>query len=511
MRKKLVIIGAGPGGLAAALLAAAGGDLDVTVLEKADRPGGRCSAIQMEGFTFDTGPTFFLYPQPLADIFQSAGYDLYQELDLIRLDPHYELVFGSGGRLVTTPDIARMEQEVAKIAPQDAPNIRRFMSDNSAKLAAFKPVLEMPFTGFGDLINGAMPDALKWLRPTASVDTDLKRYFKDPRVRLAFSFQSKYLGMSPFQCPSLFTILSFLEYRYGVFHPRGGCNAVMDKMAQLARKMGVKIEYNAPVSSLNFKDRTITGVNTPTAHYTSDAVIMNADFAHTMPQLVPDKLRSSWTDKRIAKARYSCSTFMLYLGIRGKVDHLQHHTIYLSGDYERNINDIAAGIVPQQDPSVYVQNACVTDPSLAPEGCSALYVLVPVPHETADANWETLAPAFRTMILKQVADKFGIPDLEQRIMVEKMLTPASWRTEYAVHKGAVFNLAHNLTQMLLFRPQNRFADVGGLYLVGGGTHPGSGLPVIFESARISSKLMRQDLGLPALDFAPTQQTKAEAA
>ena len=512
MRKKIVIIGAGPGGLAAAMLAAADGSAEVTLLEQADRPGGRCSAIRQDGFTFDTGPTFFLYPQPLAEIFQTAGFDLYRELDLIKLDPHYELKFGGGGSLLAKPDLTAMAAEVAKLAPQDAANIQRFMADNTHKLAAFKPVLERPFNSMTDLFNGHMTGALQWLRPTASVDADLQHYFSDPRIRLAFSFQSKYLGMSPFQCPSLFTILSYLEYRYGVFHPRGGCNAVMEKMAQLARRMGVAIHYNAPVTGLDFQGRRVTGVQTARQHLSADAVVMNADFAATMPQLVPDKLRrNGWTDRRIKQARYSCSTFMLYLGIRGDTRHLQHHTIYLSAGYEQNIAAIAKGEVPWDDPSVYVQNGCVTDPALAPAGHSALYVLVPVPHENATTDWRQIAPQFRELILRQVADKFGIPDLQQRIVTEKMLTPTDWRTEYSVYRGAVFNLAHNLTQMLCFRPRNRFAEVDGLYLVGGGTHPGSGLPVIFESARISIKLLRQDLGLPTLNFSTELPQPAEAA
>jgi phytoene desaturase len=186
---------------------------------------------------------------------------------------------------------------------------------------------------------------------------------------------------------------------------------------------------------------------------------------------------------------------MLYLGIEGKYDHLSHHTIHLARDYTQNLHDIETGHVLSQDPSFYVQNACVTDPSLAPPGSSTLYVLVPVTHQHPNVDWKKEAPAFRELALRQLA-KIGIHDVERRIRFERMVTPDNWDQTYEIHVGSTFNLAHNLRQMLHFRPRNRFEDLDGVYLVGGGTHPGSGLPVIFESARITSRLLGQELGIP---------------
>ncbi len=236
--KKVVIVGAGPGGLANAMLLAQAG-FDVEVLERQGHVGGRTSTISENGFNFDLGPTFFLYPQVLESIFSSCGMDLHDEVDLIRLDPHYRLLFEEGGQLEITPDIELLKERVAALAPSDAQNLDKFMSDNRQKLAAFKPILESPMESLKDLLGLSLFEMLPLLRPWKSVDQDLSTYFQDPRVRLAFSFQSKYLGMSPFRCPSLFTILSFLEYEHGVFHPRGGCGAVSQAMARAAEKLGV--------------------------------------------------------------------------------------------------------------------------------------------------------------------------------------------------------------------------------------------------------------------------------
>ncbi len=669
---RVVIIGAGPGGLASAMLLAASG-CDVTVLERRDRVGGRTSSITEAGFTFDVGPTFFLYPRVLEEVFAACGKSLNDEVELVRLDPQYHLVFEQGGELRATHEIARMREQLARFNPHDATQFERFLNDNRAKLAAFRAVLESPFESPLDLLRPSVLKALPRLHPLASVHVDLCRYFKDPRTRLAFSFQSKYLGMSPFQCPSLFTILSFLEYEYGVWHPIGGCNAVMEAMARVARSMGVKIVLNAEVTKLDFQDdprregaaedpspglspgyrgeeserraprrsavagvedpspslspgyrgegserrdpcrsaleraedpspglspayrgeeserrdprrSAVAGVEDPSPSlspgyrgeelergapcrstlagaedpspglcpeyrgeesevvagarslgvspghrgekaeplsprpstlgrgrvrgprirsvttrsnetYACDAVVINSDFANTMRKLVPDAMRTRWSDRAIDKKKFSCSTFMMYLGIEGPLPELEHHTIWLAHDYEENLLDIESRHRLSSNPSFYVQNACRTDPSLAPDGCSTLYCLFPVTHDTGSIDWASEAPLFREAAYRHLK-KLGLGDIKKRVRFEKTLTPADWANDFQLFRGATFNLAHNLGQMLHKRPHNRFEELDNVYLVGGGTHPGSGLPVIFESARISSRLLLEDHRVP---------------
>lgn len=492
MSKQVIIIGAGPGGLASSILLAASG-VRVKIVERLPIIGGRTSSLESEGFKFDLGPTFFLYPRVLKEIFKAAGTTLDQEVEMVRLDPQYRIQFGAGGQLDCTSNITEMEKQIAALSPADAPGFRRFLDENRTKLARMEPCLETPFLGWHDLVQTRMLKMLPMLRPHQSVDTYLKRFFKDERVRLAFCFQSKYLGMSPFRCPSLFSILSFLEYEYGVWHPIGGCAAVTAAMARVAERLGVEICLNEPVEEILFTGKRAVGVRTAANTHRADAVVVNADFARAMERLVPDQLRRSWTNKKLAKKKYSCSTFMMYLGVEGEFN-LPHHTIHIAENYEQNLDDIENKHVLSEDSSFYVQNACVTDPTLAPKGQSAIYVLAPVTHQHPNVDWSKERDGFRKRLLKQIA-KAGYGNLESRIRYERVITPADWDTRYEIYRGATFNLAHTLDQMLHLRPHNRFEDLDGMYLVGGGTHPGSGLPVIFESARISSKLLLEDLGV----------------
>ena len=492
MNSSVIVVGAGPGGLASAILLASVG-VKVKLLERMPIVGGRTSTIQTDGFRFDLGPTFFLYPRVLDEIFGVAGTSLREEVKLVRLDPQYRIMFGGGGELNATSDVVRMEEQIGAISPEDRPGFRRFLKENRVKLERMLPCLESPFLGWQDLLNTRLMRMLPMLRPHQSLDTYLSRFFRDARIRLAFSFQSKYLGMSPFRCPSLFSILSFLEYEYGVYHPIGGCATVTAAMARVAERLGVEICVDQPVGEILIEGRRAVGVRTREGIHRADALILNADFARAISRLVPDRLRRRWTDRKIAGKKFSCSTFMMYLGVEGSFD-LPHHNIHIASDYARNLDEIENRHILSSDPSFYVQNASVTDPTLAPRGMSTLYVLAPVTHQHPNVEWSRERDRFRALMLKQIA-KAGFTDVEKRIRYERVITPADWDRQYEIHKGATFNLAHSLDQMLHLRPHNRFEDLDGVYLVGGGTHPGSGLPVIFESARISTRLLLADLNL----------------
>lgn len=492
--KKVVIVGAGPGGLASAMLLAKSGQ-QVTVLEKQGFAGGRTSTHGDGGFQFDLGPTFFLYPRVLRSIFRAVGRDLDAELPMKRLDPQYHLLFGEGGSILATPDIEEMAKQIGHISPADAGQFSRFIADNRIKLAKFRPCLENPFSSFRDIFTWKMLRLLPRLRPWLSLDQELGRYFSDARIRLAFSFQSKYLGMSPFQCPSLFSILSFLEYEHGVWHPIGGCGAVSRCMAKAAAELGADIQLNTSVERIEVQGRRAVGVHAGGRYYPADAIVVNGDFSKTIPSLVAQKHRRKWTDQKIAKSKFSCSTFMMYLGVEGAFPKLQHHTIYMTKDYRKNLRDIEVDHQLCDDPSFYVQNPGYTDSTMAPAGHSSLYVLVPVSHQHKNIDWSRETARYRQKTLDQIKKVLGL-DLTGRIRHERIITPDQWENQYSIYRGATFSMAHNLAQMLHKRPQNRYEDLEGVYLTGGGTHPGSGLPVIYESARISSRLLLQDLGLP---------------
>ena len=486
------------------MLAAQAG-AEVTVFERHDSVGGRSSTVhgrsESGSFHFDLGPTFFLYPTLLADIFASCGFKLEDHVELIRLKTHYDLKFEDGPELRIPSDLAGLQREIARISPADAANVPRFVDENRRKFDRFKVVLGQEFNGPQSLFSPGMMRALPLLRPMSTVDKDLGRHFSDPRVRLAFSFQSKYLGMSPYRCPSLFTILAFMEHEFGIYHPRGGTGAVMRAMADVARKMGVRIRLGEPVRELVLEGRRAVGVRTDAGETRADAVVLNADFSRAMTKLVPDSKRKRWTDRKLDGKKFSCSAFMLYLGIEGPLDGIEHHTIFLSDDFRTNFVEIENAKAPPVTPSFYMQNACMTDAAMAPPGHSTLYMLIPVGNRLPEGGivWDAeLRAKYRRIAFERLA-KAGLPDLEKRVRFEKIVTPDEWEEEWDVHRGAVFNLAHNIGQMLHWRPHNRFEELDGVYIVGGGTHPGSGLPVIFEGARISMRLLADDLGLKPQD------------
>ncbi|MEM0983057.1 MAG: phytoene desaturase family protein, partial [Planctomycetota bacterium] len=509
--------------LAAAMMLARTG-ARVTVFEAMDRVGGRTSRVEMTAddgrvFGFDRGPTFFLMPYVLGEIFAAAGERLEDHAELIRLDPMYRLLIGQPGsdpvQIDTTQDIPEMARRVGAINEADGRTFERFIHENRTKLRLSEPILRRAMRSPLDLVDGNALKLLPILKPHKSVHALLGEYFTDERVKLAVSFQSKYLGMSPFDCPSLFTILPLIEYEYGVWHPIGGCHALMQAMARVAESMGVEIRTSSPVEKLEFSGSRATGLVAGGEAHTFDAVVVNADATWAMKNLVPASLRtggrSGYADRKLDEKKYSCSTFMMYLGMDGHVD-LPHHTIYTSASYRANLEDIGSGGRLSDDPSIYVCNPSSTDPSLAPEGDSALYVLVPTPslkHET-DVDWRTERERMREVAYSQLERVFGIEGARERVVCEHLTDPMDWAAMNINH-GATFNLGHQLTQMLHWRPQNRLKGFERTYLVGGGTHPGSGLPTIFLSSQISTRLLCDDLGLACpLDEVPQVTTENAA-
>lgn len=510
----VAIVGAGPGGLAAAMLLAQAG-ARVTVLEKDAAIGGRSSRITLETergeFHFDRGPTFFLMPYVLDEIFAATGRRLSDYVSLTRLDPMYRLVMspqgagggggaageaGTGPTIVeTTQDLAEMSRRLGRLDPRDGENFSRFISDNRRKLEVFTPILRSAFRSVLDVMNPRFARALPVLHPTQSVHANLGRYFRHPLSKLAMSFQSKYLGMSPFECPSLFTILPFIEYEYGVWHVRGGLNQLMHAMATAVTEMGGVIRTGASVEAVNFNGRRATGVRVQGQDMAFDHVVINADAPWAIKNLIPAAVRpGSLSDRAMDGKRYSCSTYMLYLALREPVE-LPHHTIYISGRYEANLREIGSGAL-SEDASLYVCNPVTTDPTMAPKGCSALYVLIPTPNLKASArriDWVAQGAAMRRVAMDGISKLVG-RRVDADVIAERACSPEDWAAGN-IQFGATFNLAHNLGQMLHLRPQHRLQGMDGVWLVGGGTHPGSGLPVIFLSSQITASMLAAEAGL----------------
>ncbi len=496
-RPRIAVIGAGPGGLAAGVLLAARG-LPVTIYEAQPTIGGRTSQVRAGGFRFDLGPTFFLMPHVLQEVFAAAGRNLADFVELTRLDPMYRLVIGQDDgedlTLDTTQDLAEMQRRIAAICPADGEAFGRFIDDNRRKLLASEPILRRSIRSPWDLVRLDALKAARHIQPTRTVQALNQRYFQHPAVQLAVGFQSKYLGMSPYDCPSLFTILPFIEYEYGVWHPRGGCHALMQALADVFLELGGEIQTETPVERLTFEQDRVTGVELPGRGAgrvePCDHAVINADATWALKKFFPASRRGADSDARIDARKYSCSTFMLYLGVEGKVD-LPHHTIRIAPNYRQNLEDIGrnhghSGTLTD-DPSFYVCNPSVTDPGLAPDGHSALYVLLPTPNTTSGIDWHAETPMLRARLLSHMRDVLKI-DLAGRIREEVVFTPDDW-AGLNINHGATFNLAHSLDQMLHRRPHHEVPYARGAWLVGGGTHPGSGLPVIFLSAQITTDLI----------------------
>ena len=513
-RARVAIVGAGPGGLSVAMLLAAAG-LEVTIFESQPVIGGRTRRLEAGPYAFDCGPTFFMMPYVLEEIFGAVGMATSDFVEMKRLDPMYRLLIGNDRgtaptQIDTTGDLRKMAARLEAVQPGDGDAFLRFIADNRRKLALMEPILRSPIRGLADLMNLDAMKVAPVLRPWESVYTHLARYFKSEESRLAMSFQSKYLGMSPFECPSLFSILPFIEYEYGVWHPIGGCNALTAAMAEACTRLGARVETASPVQRILFEGKRACGVVVGGEEQRFDHVVVNADATWAMKNLIPEALRTrGHKDAALDAKRYSCSTFMLYLGMDGEID-LPHHTIYTSTKYRQNLADIGEGRL-SDDASFYACNPSRIDPTLAPAGHSSLYVLVPTANtkaaDTRAANdgapidWSKAGPRLREETLHRLETVMGIPDAAKRVRAEIMFTPDDWRAQNINH-GATFNLAHNITQMLHWRPQHKLQGFDNLWMVGGGTHPGSGLPVIFLASEITSRLLCAECGVKSPLDAP---------
>lgn len=508
MAKRMIIIGAGPGGLAAGMLLASKG-YQVDIYEKNDRIGGRNAALTIGDFTFDTGPTFLSMLHLVEELFETTGRNVHDYMEAVELDPMYELRF-EDQNLVMTRDPEAMRKQIDDNFKGDGDGYARFMKDTGKKLEALSPLLQTKMDRMTDLMQPKVIKAIPELEAGKTLYDVLSRYFKDERLKMAFAFQSKYLGMSPWECPGAFTILSYMEHAYGIYHPIGGVNQLSAAMAKAVKEMGGRIHLNKGVQKLWIEGRTVKGVDLyDGSREAADEVIINGDFAHVMTHLVEPGILKKYTPKKLDKKKYSCSTFMLYLGLDKKYD-LSHHTIVFSKDYKKNVEEMTKSRILSADPSIYVQNASVTDPTLAPEGKSALYILAPVPNNFSDIGWENEQEAFRDLVLDIIEEKTEFKNLRDHIEVEKMLTPFGWESDYSVYRGATFNLGHQLSQMMVFRPHNKFEELDKCWLVGGGTHPGSGLPTILESARITANGILKEDGKSGIPIGPLPKVEGYA-
>ena len=492
--KHIVIIGAGPGGLTCGMILAKRG-YRVTIFEKEPVVGGRNAAITLDRYIFDTGPTFLMMTFILREMFQLAGRDIDDYCKIIPLDPMYQLSFPDKN-FFPTADREKMKEQVHTIFPGNEKGYDLFHKKEKVRYEKMYPCLKKPYSTFASLFSPDLLKALPHLSLTKSLFQVLGGYFNKEHLKISFTFQAKYLGMSPWECPGAFAIIPYIEHAFGIDHVEGGLSEISAAMATVFGEHGGELRLNSPVKKILVSNGSATGVLLDNGEQVNaNAVVINADFGHAMATLFDRGIIRKYTPEKLLKKKYSCSTFMLYLGV-DKLYNESHHNIIIADDYHANIEDIVSGRKLSEDMSVYVRNASVTDSKIAPQGHSALYVLVPVPNTGAPVTWDKeLVAAYREKVIKRIESRTSMTDLSRHIVYEKVIAPNQWETDYDLFLGATFNLGHTLRQMLYLRPHNTFEEVGNCYLVGGGTHPGSGLPTIYESARISADLVDKKIKL----------------
>ena len=494
MSKRIAVVGAGPGGLAASMLLAARG-FRVTVFEKQPRLGGRNSEIVLGGkYRFDTGPTFLMMKYLLDEVFQEAGRRSQDYLDCRRIDPMYKLLF-DGKSMHVRSDPQAMALEIERVFPGEGEGLSRFHARESRRFEALYPCLQKDYGTLSSFFSSQLLAAFPHVAAGRSLYDVLAEYFRSEELRLAFTFQAKYLGMSPWECPGLFAMIPYTEHAHGIYHVMGGLCRISESFAKVAREHGAEIRLNTPVKRVLVRDRSACGVELENGErIEADDVVLNADFGHAMENLFPPGSLRRYTPEKLAEKKFSCSTFMMYLGLDRQYD-ADFHTILFARNYHENLRDISERFRLSEDISVYVRNASPLDRALAPEGHSALYILVPVPNNRSGLDWDKEKAPFRERVLDLLESRSSYGDLRPHIREELVLTPADWQHQMSIYSGATFNLGHQLKQMLYLRPHNEFEEFSNTYLVGGGTHPGSGLPTIFESARISTNLICRKYGL----------------
>jgi phytoene desaturase len=493
-KANVIIVGAGPGGLIAGMLLAKNG-FDVRVFEKNALPGGRNSHLDLGGFKFDVGPTFLMMRFVLDDIFRAVGRKSEDYLEFIRLDPMYRLHFADKMTVDIFEDKEKMKAEIERHFPGQSAGLDTFMVKERRRFLKLFKCLIRDYSTPWSMLNKNILSALPTFNIMTTLYDKLGDYFKPERMRIWFTFQSKYLGMSPWKCPAIFTMIPYVEHKYGIFHTKGGLSEISAAMAKVVGELGGKIDYNTKVKTVLVEKGAAVGVELESGEKVrADAVFVNADFGYAATSLFPPGVIRKWTRARLLSKNYSVSTFMLYLGLDTVYD-LPFHNILFAKDYVKNITDLEKGLFPEGNASFYVRNASKFDEKVAPPGMSNIYVLLPVANLKYPQDWKALAPRLRDWTLSQMEERLGMKDLRRHIVAEKVIIPPEWENDYNVFIGATFNLGHNLRQMLYWRPHNKFEEVRNCYIVGGGTHPGSGLPTIYESGVISADLLCRKYGI----------------
>jgi phytoene desaturase len=482
LRPHAIVIGAGIGGLAAAVRLGARG-YRVTVLEQLDAPGGRAYVFRQDGFIFDAGPTIITAPFLLEDLWRLCNRRLSDDVQLRALQPFYRIRFNDGEVLDCSDDDVRMREQIDRLAPGDFFGYLRFLRcSEDIYNVAFERLAHVPFDSLHDMVR-LVPDLWR-LHSYRSIYGLAASFVKSPRLRFALSFHPLFVGGNPFTTTSIYGLIAFLERRWGVHFAVGGTGTIVNGMVKLLQGQDGELRCGVAVKSIATVGRRATGVVLRDGQtLASDIVVSNADSASTYIDLVPASLRRRWSDAKLARAKYSMSLFVWYFGTSKQYPEVPHHTILVGPRYRELLRDIFERKVLAEDFSLYLHRPTASDPSLAPIGCDAFYVLSPVPHLESGIDWRAVGETYRASISRHLSQTV-LPELERFVISSRIMTPLDFRDRLSSRHGAAFGLAPTLSQSAWFRPHNRSEDVDNLFLVGAGTHPGAGVPGVLSSARV---------------------------
>ncbi|KAF2807436.1 phytoene desaturase [Mytilinidion resinicola] len=508
--KTAIVVGAGVGGVAtAARLAKAG--FKVTVVEKNDFTGGRCSLIHHEGYRFDQGPSLLLLPH----LFEEAFRDLDTSLDaegikLLKCEPNYNIWFGDGESFELSTDISRMKTEIEKWGGKDGfDRYLGFLQESHRHYElSVTHVLRRNFTS---LLSMARPSFLRHLlalHPFESIYSRASKYFWTERLRRVFTFGSMYMGMSPFDAPGTYSLLQYTELAEGIWYPVGGFYKVIEGLVNIGRRLGVEYLLSTPISRilLSSDSRTATGVVLPDGStLTADIVVCNADLVYAYNNLLPPTSESTSLSTRKA----SCSSISFYWSLSTLVPALTAHNIFLADAYRTSFDSIFKEHLIPTHPSFYVNVPSRIDPTAAPAGRDAVVVLVPVGHlisstsnehkgsSSSDSNtqaWPTMLATAREAVISTIHARTGV-DLAPLIIHESVNTPTTWLSTFNLDKGAILGLSHSFFNVLSFRPRTKHRKIKGLYFVGASTHPGTGVPIVLAGSKIVAEQVMEDQGM----------------
>ena len=491
-KPRAVVIGSGFGGLGAAVRLLARG-YAVDVVEALDQPGGRARVFVEKdahgSYHFDAGPTVITAPFMFEELFALLGERLSDTVQMVPVDPFYNIRFGDGTWFRYCGDPKKMAQAVSELAPNDLAGYEAFVQQSEAIFkVGFERLAHKPFNRFMDMLK-IVPDMMR-LRSYRTVYGLVSQFVKNDKLRQVLSFHPLLVGGNPFDTTSIYTLILFLERRWGVHFPMGGTGALVQGLVRLIERHGGRLHLNAPVKTIDVDAGRATGVTlTDGRRLPAQVVVSNADSATTYHKLIAPEHRRTWTDRRLAKQRYSMSLFVWYFGTKRRYEDVEHHSILLGPRYKELLRDIFNRHVLAEDFSMYLHRPTATDPSLAPDGCDAFYVLAPVPHMQAGVDWASRAEAYRERLAHELEGSGVLPNLRDNLTVSRVLTPQHFQDELNSYRGAAFGIAPILRQSAYFRPHNQSEDVAGLYLVGAGTHPGAGVPGVLSSARALDELV----------------------